>query len=108
MSNVPIAERIEAELRGFQVEKNRPALDRRRRYGAKFKSLADAWADSTTVHGKLLITLLGGLAEFERELIRARTSSGRERARARSVHMVRPSKLTPPGGEKRLSVTSAH
>jgi DNA invertase Pin-like site-specific DNA recombinase len=40
--------------------------------------------------------VLGGLAEFERELIRARTSEGRERARARGVKMVRPRKLTPP------------
>jgi len=36
----------------------------------------------------------GGLAEFERELIRARTGEGRERAKARGVHMGRPPKLT--------------
>ena len=42
-----------------------------------------------------MLTVLGGLAEFERELIRARTSEGRERARARSVHMGRPPNLTP-------------
>src|SRR5262249_15184560 len=40
--------------------------------GAGFKSLADAWADTTTPHGRLMLTVLGGLAEFERELIRAR------------------------------------
>jgi DNA invertase Pin-like site-specific DNA recombinase len=40
--------------------------------GATFKSLADAWADTTTAHGRLMLTVLGGLAEFERELIRAR------------------------------------
>jgi DNA invertase Pin-like site-specific DNA recombinase len=38
--------------------------------------------------------VLGGLAEFERDLIRARTSKGRERARARGVKMGRPPKLT--------------
>ena len=43
--------------------------------GATFKSLADAWADTTTPHGKLLITMLGGIAEFERSLILARTSA---------------------------------
>ena len=43
----------------------------------------------------LMLTVLGGLAEFERELIRARTSEGRERARARGVKMGRPCKLTP-------------
>ena len=40
--------------------------------GAGFKSLKDAWADTTTPHGRLMLTVLGGLAEFERELIRAR------------------------------------
>ena len=63
--------------------------------GAGFKSLADAWADTTTAHGRLMLTVLGGLAEFERELIRARTGEGRERAKARGQHMGRPPKLTP-------------
>jgi len=40
------------------------------------------------------LTVLGGLAEFERELIRARTSEGRERTRARGVHLGRKKKLT--------------
>ena len=62
---------------------------------AGFRSLYDAWADTTTPHGRLMLTVLGGLAEFERELIRARTSEGRERARARGVKMGRPCKLTP-------------
>ncbi len=63
--------------------------------GAGFRSLGDAWADTTTPHGRLMLTVLGGLAEFERELIRARTSEGRERAKERGVHMGRPPKLTP-------------
>ena len=62
--------------------------------GAGFRSLADAWADTTTPHGRLMLTVLGGLAEFERELIRARTGEGRKRARARGVQMGRPPKLT--------------
>ena len=61
---------------------------------AGFRSLGDAWADTTTPHGRLMLTVLGGLAEFERELIRARTSEGRERAKARGVKMGRPCKLT--------------
>jgi DNA invertase Pin-like site-specific DNA recombinase len=40
---------------------------------AGFKSLGDTRADTTTAHGRLMLTVLGGLAEFERELIRART-----------------------------------
>ncbi len=62
--------------------------------GAGFRSLHDAWADTTTPHGRLMLTVLGGLAEFERELIRARTGEGRQRAKGRGVHMGRPPKLT--------------
>ena len=52
---------------------------------AGFRSLKDAWADTTTPHGRLMLTVLGGLAEFERELIRARTGEGRKRAMASGV-----------------------
>ena len=62
--------------------------------GAGFRSLHDTWADTTTAHGRLMLTVLGGLAEFERELIRARTGEGRERAKARGVKMGRKPKLT--------------
>src|SRR5580658_2361437 len=62
--------------------------------GAGFKSLADPWADTTTPHGKLMITVLGGLAEFERHLILSRTSEGRARAKARGVKFGRKPKLT--------------
>src|SRR5262249_19703496 len=48
---------------------------------AGFRSLKDTWADTTTPHGRLMLTVLGGLAEFERELIRARTGEGRKRAK---------------------------
>src|SRR5215831_5254701 len=62
---------------------------------AGFRSLKDIWADTTTPHGRLMLTVLGGLAEFERELIRARTGDGRARAKARGVRFGRPSALTP-------------
>ena len=61
--------------------------------GAGFRSLADTWADTTTAHGRLMLTILGGLAEFERELIKIRTTEGRVRAKARGVHMGRHSAL---------------
>ena len=69
-------------------------LDAVAKAGAGFKSLADAWADTTTAHGRLMLTVLGGLAEFERELIRARTDEGRKRAQARGVRFGRKLKLT--------------
>src|SRR5712691_505239 len=62
---------------------------------AGFRSLGDTWADTTTAHGRLMLTVLGGLAEFERDLIRARTGEGRARAVARGQRMGRPPKLTP-------------
>jgi DNA invertase Pin-like site-specific DNA recombinase len=61
---------------------------------AGFRSLADVWADTTTPHGRLMLTVLGGLAEFEKELIRARTGEGRERAKARGVKLGRKPKLS--------------
>ena len=57
-------------------------------WGASFRSIADSWADTRTPHGRLMLTVLGGLAEFERELIRAR-------AKARGVRLGRRPKLTP-------------
>src|SRR6266536_3403192 len=62
---------------------------------AGFRSLKDTWADTTTPHGRLMLTVLGGLAEFERELIRARTGEGRKRAKDRGVRFGRPAALTP-------------
>src|SRR4249919_2660605 len=70
-------------------------LDEISKRGAGFRSLADVWADTTTAHGKLMLTVLGGLAEFERTLIAVRTGEGRKRAKDRGVRFGRPSKLTP-------------
>jgi DNA invertase Pin-like site-specific DNA recombinase len=70
-------------------------LDAVGKAGAAFKSLGDAWANTTTPHGRLMLTVLGGLAEFERELIIARTGEGRTRAKARGVKFGRPTALTP-------------
>jgi DNA invertase Pin-like site-specific DNA recombinase len=61
---------------------------------AQFRSLADPWADTGTSTGRLMIAVLGGLADVERDLIRTRTAEGRSRAQKRGQHMGRPSKLT--------------
>jgi DNA invertase Pin-like site-specific DNA recombinase len=62
--------------------------------GAKFKSLHDPWADTTTPQGELLVTILAGFATFERHLIKARTDEGRKRAKSRGVRFGRPNALT--------------
>lgn len=63
--------------------------------GARFRSLAEPWADTGTATGRLMIAVLGGLADVERDLIRTRTAEGRSRAKARGAHLGRPRKMTP-------------
>src|ERR1700739_4877355 len=61
---------------------------------AQFRSLAEPWADTHTSTGRLMLAVLGGLADVERDLIRTRTAEGRTRAKAQGAHMGRPRKLT--------------
>ena len=60
---------------------------------AGIQSLAEPWADTTSPSGKMVMTVFGGIAEFERALILIRTQEGREAAQARGVAFGRPSKL---------------
>ena len=62
--------------------------------GAGLRSLAEPWADTTSPAGRMVLTVFAGIAEFERELIHQRTSSGRVAAKARGVRFGRPPKLT--------------
>jgi DNA invertase Pin-like site-specific DNA recombinase len=62
--------------------------------GTGFRSLGDPWCDTTTAHGRLMLTVLGGLVEFERSLIIARTTEGRQRAMQNGVRFGRKPKLT--------------
>jgi DNA invertase Pin-like site-specific DNA recombinase len=61
----------------------------------RFRSLGDTWADTTTAHGRLILTVLGGLAEFEAHLIRTRTGEGRARPVQNGVKLGRKPILTP-------------
>ena len=71
-------------------------IDQIGKAGAGFKSLGDSWADTTTPHGRLMMTVLAGIAEFERELIISRCAEGRARAKAEGKSVGgRPFKLTP-------------
>src|SRR3954466_5853173 len=76
--------------------------------GGQFRSLAEPWADTGTSTGRLMIAVLSGLADVERDLIRTRTAEGRGRAKAQGKHMGRPPSLThrlsrkrPPDGVRR-------
>jgi DNA invertase Pin-like site-specific DNA recombinase len=69
-------------------------LERVTEAGAGFRSLADTWADTTSPTGRLVLTIMGGFAQFERELIKARTGEGRARAKARGVKLGRRFKLS--------------
>ena len=62
---------------------------------AQFRSLAEPWADTGTSTGSLMLAVLGGLADVERDLIRTRTAEGRSRAKAQGKQMGRPPSLTP-------------
>jgi DNA invertase Pin-like site-specific DNA recombinase len=62
---------------------------------AQFRSLAEPWADTGTSTGRLMLAVLGGLADVERDLIRTRTAEGRSRAKDRGKRMGRPPSLTP-------------
>ena len=63
--------------------------------GGHFRLLAEPWADTATSTGRLMIAVLGELADVERDLIRARTAEGRSRAKAWGTHKGRPPTLTP-------------
>jgi DNA invertase Pin-like site-specific DNA recombinase len=66
-----------------------------REAGARFQSLSEPWANTTSHAGRLIMTVFAGIAEFERDLIRERTSAGRQAARRRGIHLGRPRKLNP-------------
>src|SRR5262249_38831807 len=70
-------------------------LDAIGKAGATFKSLGDPWADTTSAHGRLMLSVLGALAQFERFLILTRTAEGRTRAQANGVRFGRKPSLTP-------------
>ena len=73
----------------------RPVRHRQADREGQFRSLAEPWADTATSTGRLMIAVLGGLANVERDLIRTRTAEGRSRAKARGQHIGRPPSLTP-------------
>jgi DNA invertase Pin-like site-specific DNA recombinase len=74
---------------------------------AGFRSIGDPLWDTTTPQGRLLATMLAGIAEFERELIRERTGEGRKRAKENGVKFGRKPKLSPYQREEALKRRAA-
>jgi DNA invertase Pin-like site-specific DNA recombinase len=60
-----------------------------------FVSLGEAWCDTTTDVGRLMMTIMDGIAEFERGLIRKRCEEGIERAKHKGTKFGRPTTLDP-------------
>jgi DNA invertase Pin-like site-specific DNA recombinase len=73
--------------------------------GGQFRSLAEPWADTVTSTGRLMIAVLGGLADVERDLIRTRTAEGRSRATAQARRMERPPSL--PQAQQKETISGA-
>lgn len=71
--------------------------------GAVFRSLREPWADTSTATGRLMVAVMGGMADVEREIIYTRTQEGRARAKASGVKLGRRPKLTPE--QRRLMLT---
>src|SRR5262245_12072167 len=69
-------------------------LDRFGKNGIGFKSLREIAIDTTTPHGRLTISILASIAQFERELILSRITDGRKRAQRNGVKFGRKPKLT--------------
>jgi DNA invertase Pin-like site-specific DNA recombinase len=64
-----------------------------------FVSLREGWCDTTSPAGRLMLTIMGGIAEFERDLIRSRCDEGIDRARKLGKRFGRPERLD--DGQKR-------
>lgn len=63
-------------------------------FGAGLLSLSEPWADTSSPAGKMILTVMAGIADFERSLILERTASGRKAAQARGVKFGRARALT--------------
>ena len=63
--------------------------------GCGFVSLGESWCDTTTDVGRLVMTIMGGIAEFERNLIRKRCEEGIQRAKRKGTKFGRPTALDP-------------
>jgi len=68
--------------------------ERLRELGAGLRSLAEPWADTSSPAGRMILTVMAGIADFERSLILERTSTGRKAAKERGVKFGRSKALS--------------
>src|SRR5215471_10209209 len=55
-----------------------------------FTSLGDSWCDTTNEMSRFMLTVMSGIAELERDLIRKRCQAGIERAKSKGTKFGRP------------------
>jgi DNA invertase Pin-like site-specific DNA recombinase len=60
-------------------------IDTLKASGATIKALDDSWLDTGSAHGQLVLTIMGALSEFERQMIKSRCAEGIARSRAKGT-----------------------
>jgi DNA invertase Pin-like site-specific DNA recombinase len=68
--------------------------------GAKFRSLTEPMIDTTSPMGRMMVGVIGAIAQFERDLIQQRSIEGVRRAQERGVRFGQPTIFTPENQEK--------
>jgi len=74
--------------------------------GVKFRSINDPFVDTTSAHGKFVITLFGAVAQLERDIIIERTSAGLKSAKRRGIQLGRKKGLSKEAGQKAILAAS--
>ena len=65
-----------------------------------FVSLGDTWCDTTNEMGRFMLTVMSGIAELERDIIKKRCAAGIARAKAKGTRFGRSPVLD--GGQRRI------
>src|SRR5680860_1278376 len=74
--------------------------------GVKFRSINDPFIDTTSAHGKFVITLFGVVAQLERDIIIERTSPDLKSDKRRGIQLGRKKGLSKEAGQKAILAAS--
>lgn len=77
-------------------------VDEFEKLGVKFRSIQDPFIDTTSAHGKFVITLFGAIAQLERDIIIERTTAGLNSARRRGIQLGRKKGLNKVAKQKAI------